>query len=74
VNQKKRKVGSKLGKQMGVKAGSQWMRTERSERKQKVHRLFHKPPTVLHSLIQRSTLRRHESSRSETGRMTYKIC
>jgi hypothetical protein len=73
VNQK-RKVGSKLGKQMGVKAGSQWMRTERSERKQKVHRLFHRPSTVLHSLIQRSTLRRYESSRSETGRMTYKIC
>jgi hypothetical protein len=43
VNQKKRKVGSKLGKQMGVKAGSQWMRSEGSERKQKVHRLFHKP-------------------------------
>ena len=46
---------SKLEKAMGRKAGSQWMRTEGAERKQKAHRLFHRSSTVLHNLIQRSS-------------------
>jgi hypothetical protein len=46
VNQKKmKKVGLKLGKAKAPKVGSQWTRTEVSERKQKVHRLFHRSST-----------------------------